>query len=161
MIQSSPVEAAASVTSSANSVVKPPRKVAAAKTGAKSPARKAATAAKKPVARKTATRPAAKVAAPASAKTAVKAVKEIKSVEPVKVKAPKKPKLVRDSFTMPKDEYQAIETLKLRSTGLKRSTKKSELLRAGIMALSAMNDKDFAAILAKVPTLKTGRPSQS
>jgi hypothetical protein len=77
---------------------------------------------------------------------------------PEKAKTAKKPKLVRDSFTMPKDEYLAIETLKQRATRLQRTTKKSELLRAGIMALSAMDDKGFAAILAKVPALKTGRP---
>lgn len=165
MIQSSTVHFAATEASSAKPAAKSTRKAAAPKTGAKSPARKVATAAKaaakKPVVRKTATRPAAKVAAKTSVQTAVKAVKATKIAEPTKVKAPKKPKLVRDSFTMPKDEYQAIETLKMRSTGLKRSTKKSELLRAGIMALSAMSDKDFTAILAKVPTLKTGRPSQS
>jgi hypothetical protein len=78
-----------------------------------------------------------------------------------KIKAPKKPKLVRDSFTMPKDEYQAIDSLKERAIHLKRNAKKSELLRAGIMALSAMNDASFAAILAKVPALKTGRPSHN
>jgi hypothetical protein len=61
---------------------------------------------------------------------------------------------------MPKDEYQAIESLKQRATRLLHSVKKSELLRAGIMALSTMDDKGFAAILAKVPALKTGRPGR-
>jgi hypothetical protein len=61
---------------------------------------------------------------------------------------------------MPKDEYQAIDSLKQRATSLLHSVKKSELLRAGIMALSALDDKGFAAILAKVPALKTGRPGR-
>ena len=87
--------------------------------------------------------------------------KAAKAAAPEKIKTTKKPKLVRDSFTMPKDEYQAIETLKQRATGLQRIAKKSELLRAGIMALSAMDDKDLLAILAKVPALKTGRPMKA
>ena len=89
-----------------------------------------------------------------------KVLKTLAKTAPSKVKAPKKPKLVRDSFTMPKDEYQAIDSLKQRAHTLQRSVKKSELLRAGIMALSAMDDKGFAALLAKVPALKTGRPGR-
>jgi hypothetical protein len=69
-------------------------------------------------------------------------------------------KLVRDSYTIPKLEYAALEQLKLRSTNLRRPVKKSELLRAGIAALGAMNDKAFLAILARIPSLKTGRPKK-
>jgi len=69
-----------------------------------------------------------------------------------------KPKLVRDSFTIPKDEYQALDALKTRALGLEQHVRKSELLRAGIQALSAMNDRAFLKAVAAVPTLKTGRP---
>mgnify|MGYP006190330729 FL=1 len=72
--------------------------------------------------------------------------------------APKKPKLVRDSFTIPKTEFAAIETLKTRAIGLGTSVKKSELIRAGLMALQTLNDAAYKAALAAVPTLKTGRP---
>jgi len=102
------------------------------------------------------TRTVAKTAAPLS--PTARKMPAPKAAMPEKIKPAKKPKLVRDSFTMPKDEYQAIETLKQRTTGLLRTAKKSELLRAGIMALSAMDDKNLVAILAKVPALKTGRP---
>lgn len=71
----------------------------------------------------------------------------------------KKPKLVRDSFTIPKTEFAAIETLKNRAIALGTSVKKSELLRAGLMALQALNDAAYKAALAAVPTLKTGRPT--
>lgn len=54
-----------------------------------------------------------------------------------------KPKFVRDSFTMPKLEYVEIEAWKRRATALPQAVKKSELLRAGVMALSAMPDKLF------------------
>ena len=70
-----------------------------------------------------------------------------------------KPKLVRDSFTIPKAEYAVLESLKLRAAKLARPSKKSEVLRAGISALSAMSDKALVAALNAVPSLKTGRPS--
>ena len=71
-----------------------------------------------------------------------------------------KNKLVRDSFTIPKAEYLVLENLKLRAANLKRPTKKSEVLRAGVAVLQAMGDKAFLAALAAVPSLKTGRPKR-
>ncbi len=81
-----------------------------------------------------------------------------KPVKPAKVK---KPKMVRDSFTMPKDEYAVIDSLKVRSGKLGQAVKKSELLRAGIKALAAMSDIQFKAALSNVPTIKTGRPTNA
>jgi hypothetical protein len=78
-----------------------------------------------------------------------------------KVEKVKKPKLVRDSFTIPKSEYSVLEVLKLRSQKLARPAKKSELLRAGIKALAAMTDIQFKAALADVPAIKTGRPKSA
>lgn len=77
---------------------------------------------------------------------------------PAKGEKPKKPKLVRDSFTIPKAEYAVLDDLKRRSALLIQPAKKSELLRAGIKALAAMSDTALAAALAAVPTIKTGRP---
>ena len=108
----------------------------------------------------------AKVAAPAPAPKAPRksvAVKPVSSSEtpPASVAAKVKHKLVRDSFTIPKSEYVVLEGLKLRASNLKRPTKKSELLRAGIAVLHAMNDKAFLVALGTVPSLKTGRPGKS
>ena len=72
----------------------------------------------------------------------------------------RKPKLVRDSFTIPKSEYAVIDELKQRGTKLAKPAKKSELLRAGIMLLAALDDAGFKAALAKVPAIKTGRPKK-
>ena len=79
----------------------------------------------------------------------------------VKLEKIKKPKLVRDSFTIPKDEYAAIDSLKQRAIKLGQVAKKSELLRAGIKALSSMSDIQFKAALSNVPTIKTGRPKSA
>jgi hypothetical protein len=66
----------------------------------------------------------------------------------------------RDSFTMPKTEYAQFHVLKERLNKLGQPAKKSELLRAGIMQLSAMTDAALKAALAKVPAIKTGRPKK-
>ena len=144
-----------------------PKAAATPAPSAKAPARKAAS---KPAVSKVATpkapaakKPAAK--APATKRTASKAIvakpaaaKPV-AAKPTKVEAkPKKPKLVRDSFTIPKDEYAGIDTLKERSVALGRPAKKSELLRAGLMALLAMSPNALHAALEAVPTIKTGRP---
>lgn len=97
-------------------------------------------------------------------KGAVKKAAQPKSkavVQPAAEQKLKKPKLVRDSFTFPKDEYQAIAGLKQKALSLQHSAKKSEILRAGLMLLNGLNDKAFLAALAKVPALKTGRPAKS
>jgi len=139
------------------------------------------------VTRKTATTTAvkkstAKTVAKAPVKTSVQTKASVKKVAPRKVSkaatpqpktivtkpAPttkpskvKKPKLVRDSFTIPKDEYVVIDSLKLRGGKLGQAVKKSELLRAGIKALAAMSDIQFKAALSNVPTIKTGRPTRA
>ena len=114
---------------------------------------------KKPVVKKAAVKPATKTAVKkAPVKTPAKPVKPVKAVKPAKVK---KPKLVRDSFTIPKDEYVVIDSLKVRAGKLGQSVKKSELLRAGVKALAAMSDIQFKAALSNVPTIKTGRPKSA
>jgi len=146
-------EAAATV---AESAVAPP------------PAARKARAAKPAAARKTKQAAAVAVAAPrkASAKktkaapTAKSRTETAPAAAPAPAKPAKahKPKLMRDSFTIPKDEYAVLEALKSRALELGQHVHKSELLRAGIQALGAMNDGTFLKAVGAVPTLKTGRP---
>lgn len=94
-------------------------------------------------------------------KTAVKAVrKPVTPPKTDKTSKDKKPKLVRDSFTIPKAEYAVLDELKLRIGQLMASAKKSELIRAGIKALAAMPDAALLAALKAVPAIKTGRPKK-
>jgi hypothetical protein len=79
------------------------------------------------------------------------------STEP---KKDKKPKMVRDSFTIPKAEYVVIDELKTRIAKLGTSAKKSEVLRAGIKLLAGLSDSALQAAMANVPAIKTGRPSK-
>lgn len=99
--------------------------------------------------------------APTKATAKAKVTKAVKGPKVVKAPKAKKPKMVRDSMTMPKAEYAVIDELKLRAAKLDRPVKKTELLRAGIKALAAMADNGFLVALKAVPSLKTGRPSKS
>ncbi len=111
---------------------------------------------------KIAAKPVTRAVAPAKKKPSVAAAApKPKTVKPIKAAKPKKTKLVRDSMTIPKDEYAVLDVLKARATKLTQPAKKTELLRAGIKALAAMGDGPFLAALRAVPSLKTGRPSKS
>jgi hypothetical protein len=101
----------------------------------------------------------ATVKATPSSKTSV--AKPAVRVPPTKAAKLKKPKMTRDSFTFPKAEYAVLESLKSRAAKLGSPAKKTELLRAGIKAIAAMQDAAFVAALKSVPSLKTGRPAKA
>ncbi|WP_265705360.1 hypothetical protein [Verminephrobacter aporrectodeae] len=122
------------------SSVTPSAALKPARAARRAPAQRAKTAENKAAVKKAPAAP--KAAAPAAAKDA---------------KA-KKPKLVRDSYTIPKDEYTIVETLKQRASALAQPVKKSELLRAGLKALAGMSDNALGGALRAVPSIKTGRP---
>jgi len=69
--------------------------------------------------------------------------------------------LVRDSFTIPAREYQAIDELKQRYLDNGVHMKKSEILRAGLLALSAMDSEELNAVAERVERIKPGRPKKS
>ena len=102
-----------------------------------------------------------KPAKPAKALKAASAVKVEKSAKAEKTEKEKKPKLVRDSFTIPKAEYDLLSALKARAIRLKQPAKKGELLRAGIKLLVGLSDTAFRAALVAIPALKTGRPASA
>ena len=105
--------------------------------------------------------PAAPARKTAPAKKAAPTVKAKPAAAAPKAEKPKKPKLVRDSFTIPKLEYKVLQDSKDRAAALGRPVKKSEVLRAGLKALAGMNDAAFVAALGAVPALKTGRPAKT
>jgi hypothetical protein len=114
----------------------------------------------------------AKAAAEAAPETKVKATQEpvksktkaapAESAAPEdKVKRPKKEKVVRDSFTMPKSDYEKIGLLKQKCLANGVHVKKGELLRAGLLILERANIEQLTAAVAAVETVKTGRPGKS
>ncbi|MCU7375196.1 hypothetical protein PEC18_31360 [Paucibacter sp. O1-1] len=96
-----------------------------------------------------------------AANAAVKPATKTKTA-PAKLKdtdpKPAKVKLVRDSFTMPSDEYAVLAVIKQRALAKAHPVKKSELLRAGVKLLEGLSDAALLRTLKGVPTIKTGRP---
>ena len=138
------------VATTAKKAVKPVVKAPAAPVAAAAPKAVAKPVSKPTAKPKTAVAPKAKPVAKPVVKAAV--VKDVKA---------KKPKMVRDSFTFPKDEYAVMDALKLRAAKLGHPVKKTELLRAGVKAIAAMTDIALLSALKAVPSLKTGRPAKS
>ncbi len=132
------------------------------KPAAKTAATKKTTPAKKTVASKAAAgRKSAATQAPAK-KPAAKAPDASKAKSaPARAEKPKKPKLVRDSFTMPEDEYALLARLKKSCVAAGFEIKKSELLRIGVSLLSGMDPKKLQAAQQSLPQLKAGRPKKN
>ncbi len=104
---------------------------------------------------------------PAKAKVAVVAKPEAasaKAASPAKPAEPKdkvkKPKLVRDSFTMPEAEYQVLGDMKKACLKAGVEVKKSELLRVGVALIRQMDVVKIKEVLNTLPPLKAGRPKK-
>jgi len=137
---------------------------------------------------KTATKVATKAPVKAGARPAAKAALKPRSALPAKSPAPakqtapkqaikpatgsaapaaetkekaRKPKLVRDSFTMPEAEYAVLGDLKKACLKAGVEIKKSELLRVGVALLRQLDPAKIREIVAGLPTLKAGRPKKS
>ena len=142
----------------------------AVKTAAKPAAKKAATTKAAPVKKAVAVRKAAvpartvrAKAAPTPAKVAQQAARAIaapaKSTRAKAAPAPAaRPHLVRDSFTMPEQEYAVLATVKQACLKAGVEVKKSELLRIGVALLGQLDTASLRAVLDSLPQLKTGRP---
>jgi hypothetical protein len=152
---------------SASPKLKNPKAATPSKTAASPKASKPAPSASKTA--KPQAKPQAKPAKPVTqpaVKASVKPVSSTAKAEPAK-STPTKPvkekkvKVVRDSFTLPKTEFLQITDMKKRAMALGIEVKKSELIRAGLQAISSMADAAFKKALGNVPTIKTGRPSKA
>jgi len=146
-----------------------PAAKATARTVVKKAAAKAAPAKKVAAVKKTAAAPARTVrakSAPTPAKVAQQAARAIaapaKSTRTKAAPAPAapaaRPHLVRDSFTMPEQEYAVLATVKQACLKAGFEVKKSELLRIGVALLGQLDTASLRAVLDSLPQLKTGRP---
>lgn len=126
----------------------------------------AAKPAKKEVAEKPAPAPAAKTLAkpvkkaPAAAKEKVAEAPKPEKAPKVKKQASKKPKLVRDSFTIPETDYALFAALKQRALTAGVEVKKSEILRAAVLVLAKLDDAELVKAIGLVERIKTGRPKK-
>lgn len=153
----------------------------AATTAASSAVPETSTATEKSAAKPTSRRPAKSAVKPAAANAAPKAAApaapgpDPKAADATTAKAANKPaakptakadknakpknaKLVRDGFTMPESEYDLIAAVKKRCVANGLAVKKSEVLRAAIIAFAAQSDAAVTAALQALDVIKTGRP---
>lgn len=165
--------AKAAVKPAARPAAKPAAKAAARKPAAKTAVKPAAKAAVKPAAKaavkpaaKAAVKPAAAPARPVARKAAVKKVPTSKAQAAIDVpevtaeerEKTRKAKLVRDSFTMPEQEYAVLGQVKKACLKAGFEIKKSELLRIGVALISQLDMATLQKVLGSLPQLKTGRP---
>lgn len=94
------------------------------------------------------------------AKSDVPPSKIVKAGKLSKADKPKKIKMVRDSFSMPENEYSQFAALKKQCLLAGVHVKKSELLRAGLLCLSKLPDSELVNVVGQVEILKTGRPTK-
>jgi hypothetical protein len=137
-------------TSAAQSLSMPAKKAVANKAAAKRSLSTKPAAAKKVSAPKKASKAAARAPAGSSKPEA--------AGKPARKAAKLRPRLVRDSFTMPEADFELIAALKSKALDARRAAKKSELLRAGLRLLSALEAKVLVAALDKLEPVKIGRP---
>lgn len=142
--------------------IKPAAKVAAKPVPKTTP--KAAVGKTEPAA-KTAPKPALKLAAKPVAKAARTVAKPAakrlpKSAVPAEKAREKvhRTTLVRDSFTMPEQEYAVLGQVKKACLKAGFDVKKSELLRIGVALISQIDLATLQSVLSSLPQLKTGRP---
>jgi hypothetical protein len=96
--------------------------------------------------------------APVSAKEKVAEAPKVEKAE--KASKVKKPKLVRDSFTIPETDYVLFASLKQRALTAGVEVKKAEILRAALGALAKLDDAELAKAIGLVERIKTGRPKK-
>ena len=84
--------------------------------------------------------------------SAPKAQKLLKSAKPTKQK------MVRDSFTLPENDYANLNILKTKCLEKGIEIKKSEIVRAGLIALTKLSIDALIKAVGEVERLKTGRP---
>lgn len=98
---------------------------------------------------------------PKPVKKPVKKAVKAEKAAPVAKEKVKKPKLVRDSFTMPEAEYAVLGEVKKACLKAGIEVKKSELLRVGVALIRQLDTARLQEILAALPALKAGRPKKS
>jgi hypothetical protein len=125
-----------------------PRSVPAKKAAAKSAPGKAGV--------KSAVKAAARSLAQTPAKKAVRKAPAAAPVRDATLEA--RPVLVRDSFTMPEQEYAVLAEVKQACLRAGIDVKKSELLRIGVALLGQLDVATLKTVLGALPQLKTGRP---
>jgi hypothetical protein len=69
-------------------------------------------------------------------------------------------RVIRDSFSLPANDYGLIGILRERALKAGVQANKSELVRTGLRVLVEMKDSEFLLAVQRVEKIKTGRPAE-
>lgn len=67
--------------------------------------------------------------------------------------------IIRETFSLPPDESARIDAMRMRAAKADVMLNRSEIIRAGIAALTQLDEAPFLTSANNVPQLKTGRPT--
>ncbi|MDD2942719.1 MAG: hypothetical protein PHC51_07120 [bacterium] len=73
------------------------------------------------------------------------------------MKSAPRPKMIRDSFTMPETDYGLFDKIKVDCMKAGITANKSEIIRAGPKALSTMNQTQLREAIGAIDKVKPGR----
>lgn len=71
-----------------------------------------------------------------------------------------KERVIRDSFTLPSEDYGLIAAIRQRCLSSAINVTKSEVIRAGLHALMEITEEDLVKLMSNLEKVKTGRPTQ-
>ncbi|MBD1895538.1 hypothetical protein H6F50_18810 [Coleofasciculus sp. FACHB-712] len=72
----------------------------------------------------------------------------------------KKERVIRDSFTLPCEDYELISAIRQRCLNSAVNVAKSEVIRAGLHALNDLPDEALLKVIESLTKIKTGRPAK-
>ncbi|BAY08171.1 hypothetical protein [Calothrix sp. NIES-2098] len=72
--------------------------------------------------------------------------------------SPSEKKVVRDTFTMPADDYELIAAIQERCLQSALNVTRSEIVRAGLRMLHDLSNEELTNALKAVEKIKSGRP---
>jgi hypothetical protein len=99
-----------------------------------------------------------KLVAPAAKRGGKAGARPVAQAAPGNARVDARPALVRDSFTMPEEEYAVLAAVKQACLKAGFEVKKTELLRMGVALLGQLDIASLRAVLGSLPQLRTGRP---
>lgn len=71
---------------------------------------------------------------------------------------PSNEKVIKDTFSFPSGDYALIQELREACAKTGVIANKSEVVRAGLLALASMSDADLSKALRRIEKVKVGRP---
>lgn len=84
--------------------------------------------------------------------------KKVETIKPAPKPKPEKPKVVRDSFTLPEGDYKLITTIREKCLKFGFDANKGEIVRAGLRMLAELKADELRKAVESVERVKTGRP---